>query len=183
MTAGMNTRNLDAGRISLPRAGFGALLAGTLLAGSLLGAAAYAGITMANANAAAAAHAAAIAAALPNESVVVHDARIAAGHGQLVGDPVGVVAIGAAAGAVRQSQISTGNGPLAGDFRGAQSGTAGTPGVTLNTAFPAGRDGFGFDQATSPAVPVGRDGFGFGPSAGPAPNVTIQHAAGRGPLQ
>jgi len=51
MTAGMNTRNLDAGRISLPRAGFGALIAGTLLAGSLVGAATYAAVNTASANA------------------------------------------------------------------------------------------------------------------------------------
>ena len=182
MTAGMNTRNLDAGRISLPRAGFGALLAGTLLAGSLLGAAAYATITMASANAAAAAHAAAIAAALPNESTIVHDARIAVGHGQLVGDATRAAAVGSV-GAVRQGQITAGNGPLAGDIRGVASGTAAV-GVTRNTAFPAGRDGFGFDQATAPvAAPVGRDSFGFGQAAAPAPTVTLQHAPGRGPLQ
>ena len=84
MTAGMNTRNLDAGRISLPRAGFGALIAGTLLAGSLVGAATYAAVNTASANAAG--HAAAISIALPNESTAVRNERIAAGNGQLVGD-------------------------------------------------------------------------------------------------
>jgi hypothetical protein len=135
MTAGMNTGNLDGGRISLPRAGLGALLAGTLLAGSLLGAATYATVSMINANAAT--HAAAISAARPQESTVVRDARIAAG-----------------------------NGPLAGDVRGVPTGTTRVSNVTQTTAFPAARDGFGYDQAVAPA-----------------PKITIQHAAGRGPLQ
>ena len=135
MTAGMNTRNLDAGRISLPRVGLGALLAGTLIAGGLLGAAAYATASMINANAAA--HAAAISVALPHESTTVRDARIAAGNGQ-----------------------------VAGDTRGLPSGTTGVQGVTRTTSFPAGRDGFGFDQ-------VGAS----------APTVVIQHAPGRGPMQ
>ena len=88
MTAGMTTRNLDAGRISLPRAGLGALLAGTLLAGSLLGAATYATVSMINANAAA--HAAAISTPPAQESTAVRDARIAAGNGPLAGDVRGV---------------------------------------------------------------------------------------------
>ena len=43
MTAGMTTQKFDS-RVSLPRAGLGALLAATLVAGGLIGAAAYAGI-------------------------------------------------------------------------------------------------------------------------------------------
>jgi hypothetical protein len=188
MTAGINTRNLDAGRISLPRAGFGALLAGTLLAGSLLGAATYAAANMASTNAAV--HAAAISAALPNESVVVRDARIKAGNGQLAGDvrvtsvATGAAAAAATAGAVRNGQLATGNGPLAGDVRALPNGGTMAIGVTKNTNFPAGRDGFGFDQPVTPApAPVGRDGFGFGPTVAPAPTVTVQHATGRGALQ
>src|SRR5690349_2771438 len=170
MTAGMNTRNLEAGRISLPRAGLGALLAGTLIAGGLLGAAAYATGSMINANAAA--HAAAISVALPRESTAVRDARVAAGNGPLAGDAraaavtSGAVAAGVTAGVVRQGQIAAGNGPLAGDVRGLPTGMTGVQAVTRNTSFPAGRDGFGFDQA-----------------GGPAPTGVIQHAPGRGPLQ
>ena len=84
MTAGTTTRTIGSNRISLPRAGLGALLAGTLLVGSLLGAAAYAGFTGATSNAAA--DAAADLGPLPRESVVVRNARIAAGNGPLVGD-------------------------------------------------------------------------------------------------
>ena len=39
MTAGMTTQRLESSRVSLPRAGLGALLAATLLAGGLIGAA------------------------------------------------------------------------------------------------------------------------------------------------
>jgi hypothetical protein len=134
MTAGMNSRNLEAGRISLPRAGLGALLAGTLLAGTLLGAAAYATVSMINANAA------------PVTS--------------------GTVAAGTSAGVIRQGQLATGNGPLVGDERGLPSGTTGVRGVTRTTGFPAGRDGFGYDQPVAPAS-----------------KIVIQHAPGRGPLQ
>ena len=166
MTAGMNTRNLDAGRISLPRVSLGVLLAGTMLAGGLIGAATAAAIDRADANAAA--HAAAIAAALPKESTVVRDGRIAAGNGQLAGDTRGaIVSDGAAAGAavrvVRQGQLAVGNGPMAGDVRGMSSGATG---VAPATAFPAGRDGFGFGQATVRTS-----------------TVTIRHAPGRGPLE
>jgi hypothetical protein len=164
MTAGMNTRNLEAGRISLPRAGLGVLLAGTLLAGSVIGAATYAAINMANVNAAA--HAAAISAALPKESTVVHDARIAAGHGQLAADGPTSGSRALAQDAIRKGQQAAGNGALAGDVRGV----------------PVARDGFGFGPGARQA-PVGRDGFGFGPASEPAPTVTIQHASGRGPLQ
>ena len=120
MTAGMNTRNLDAGRISLPRAGFGALIAGTLLAGSLVGAATYAAVNTASANAAG--HAAAISIALPNESTAVRNERIATGNGQLVGDTratsaSAAVVSTAAAKEIRRGQLATGNGPLAGDVR------------------------------------------------------------------
>jgi len=187
MTAGMNTRNLDAGRISLPRAGFGALIAGTLLAGSLVGAATYAAVNTASANAAG--HAAAISIALPNESTAVRNERIAAGNGQLVGDTratsaSAAVVSTAAAEEIRRGQLATGNGPLAGDVRELPNSGTAAFGVTKSTNFPAGRDGFGFDQpaAQTPAS-AGRDGFGFGPTAAPAPTVTIQHAPGRGPLQ
>ena len=133
MTAGMKAPNLEAGRISLPRAGLGALLAGTLIVGSLLGAAAYATASMINANAA---H--------------VTSSTVA----------------GTAAGIIRQGQLATGNGPLVGDERGLPSVAAGVPGATRTTSFPAGRDGFGYDQASAPA-----------------PTVVIQHAPGRGPLK
>jgi hypothetical protein len=73
---------------------------------------------------------------------------------------------GTAAGIIRQGQLATGNGPLVGDERGLPSVAAGVPGATRTTSFPAGRDGFGYDQA-----------------AAPAPTVVIQHAPGRGPLQ
>ena len=78
----------------------------------------------------------------------------------------GTVAAGTAAGVIRQGQLATGNGPLVGDERGLPSVAAGVPGATRTTSFPAGRDGFGYDQA-----------------AAPAPTVVIQHAPGRGPLQ
>jgi hypothetical protein len=53
MTAGMTTQKLERGRVSLPRAGLGALLVATLLAGALIGGAAYAGIGAATAQPAA----------------------------------------------------------------------------------------------------------------------------------
>jgi len=84
MTAGTNTRSIGGNRISLPRAGLGALLACTLLAGSLLGAAAYAGITAATGSAAA--DGTVIVAPLPDEPAAVRNARIRAGNGQLVSD-------------------------------------------------------------------------------------------------
>jgi hypothetical protein len=79
MTAGMTTQKLDS-RVSLPRAGLGALLAATLLAGGLIGAAAYAGIGVATAQPAA------ISMTLERESTVVRDLRIEAGRGQLIGE-------------------------------------------------------------------------------------------------
>ena len=87
MTAGMTTQKLDS-RVSLPRAGFGALLAATLLAGGLVGAAAYAGIGDATAQPAT------ISATLQHESIVVRDLRITAGRGQLVGDDPATVTVG-----------------------------------------------------------------------------------------
>ena len=84
MTAGMTTQNLENSRVSLPRAGLGALLAATLLAGGLIGAAAYAGIG------AAIAQPATVSATLQHESIVVRDLRIAAGRGQLIGETDGV---------------------------------------------------------------------------------------------
>jgi hypothetical protein len=88
MTAGMITRRMEGARVSLPRAGLGALLAATLLAGGLLGAAIYAGIGAVTAGSAA--HAVAITVALPPEPATVRDARIAAGNGQLAGDARGL---------------------------------------------------------------------------------------------
>ena len=90
MTAGTTTRSIGGSRISLPRAGLAALLAGTLLAGGLLGAAAYAGINAATKSAAA--DKAVIVAPLPDESSAVRSARIRAGNGPLVGDTPGVPA-------------------------------------------------------------------------------------------
>jgi hypothetical protein len=80
MTAGMTTQTLEGSRVSLPRAGLGALLAATLLAGGLIGAAVYAGIGIATAQPAA------ISVTVPHESTVVRNQRIHAGRGQLVGD-------------------------------------------------------------------------------------------------
>lgn len=80
MTAGMTTQKLEGSRVSLPRAGLGALLAATLLAGGLIGAAVPAGIAVATAQPAA------ISVTVPHESTVVRNQRIHAGRGQLVGD-------------------------------------------------------------------------------------------------
>jgi hypothetical protein len=95
MTAGMTTQKLGSSRISLPRAGFGALLAATLLAGSLIGAAVYAGIGAANAQPAT------VSVTLPHESLVVRDLRIAAGRGQLIGDTGAATVIGATTTTIR----------------------------------------------------------------------------------
>jgi hypothetical protein len=80
MTAGMTTQKLEGSRVSLPRAGLGALLAATLLAGGLIGAAVSAGIAVATAQPAA------VSVTVPHESTVVRDQRILAGRGQLVGE-------------------------------------------------------------------------------------------------
>ena len=88
MTAGMTTRSMEGSRISLPRAGFGALLAGTLLAGSVLGGAVYAGISAATNSTSALATALV---ATSHESAVRH-ARVEAGSGPLVGDAGGTQA-------------------------------------------------------------------------------------------
>jgi hypothetical protein len=85
----MTTQKLESSRVSLPRAGFGALLAATLLAGGLIGAAAYAGVG------AAIAQPATISITLPRESLVVRDYRIAAGRGQLTGEAGAATVIGA----------------------------------------------------------------------------------------
>ena len=87
MTAGMTTQKLDS-RVSLPRAGLGALLAATLVTGGLIGAAAYAGIGVTTAQRAA------VSMTLERESIVVRDLRIEAGRGQLVGNSVVVPATG-----------------------------------------------------------------------------------------
>ena len=86
MTAGMTTQKLEGSRVSLPRAGLGALLAATLLAGGLIGAAVSAGISVATAQPAA------VSVMVQHESAVVRDQRIHAGRGQLVGD-TGTIAI------------------------------------------------------------------------------------------
>ena len=102
MTAGMTTQNLENSRVSLPRAGLGALLAATLLAGGLIGAAAYAGIG------AAIAQPATVSATLQHESIVVRDLRIAAGRGQLVGETNATLVIGGTG--TRTSRRTTGSG-------------------------------------------------------------------------
>ena len=107
MTAGMNTQKLGSSQISLPRAGFGALLAATLLAGGLVGAAVYAGIG------AATAQPAAVSMTLPRESIVVRDLRIAAGRGPLIGETDGAAVTGG---------TTTTNGPVT-----TGSGTTGLP--------------------------------------------------------
>ena len=96
MTAGMTTQKLD-GRVSLPRAGLGALLAATLLAGGLIGAAAYAGIGVSTAQPAA------VSMTLERESIVVRDLRIEAGRGQLVGESVAGPSTGAGSNHARLS--------------------------------------------------------------------------------
>ena len=80
MTARMTTQTMVSSRVSLPRAGLGALLAATLLVGSVIGAAAYAVIG------AASAPPATVSVTLPRESTAVHDLRIAAGRGPLIGE-------------------------------------------------------------------------------------------------
>jgi hypothetical protein len=80
MTARMTTQNLGGSRVSLPRAGLGALLAATLVAGGLIGAAGYAGIGYAIAQPKT------VGVTLPRESTVVHDLRIKTGRGPLIGD-------------------------------------------------------------------------------------------------
>jgi hypothetical protein len=121
---------MEGSRVSLPRAGFGALLAGTLLAGALLGAAAYAGIEAATGDAAV------IVAPLPAEPAAVRDLRIAAGNGPLVGDAPAKAMAGPAAivaplahelPAVRIARIAAGNGPLAGDTPGTPTGSMAGP--------------------------------------------------------
>jgi hypothetical protein len=111
MTAGTTTQNLD-GRVSLPRAGLGALLAATLLAGGLIGATIYAEIG------AAITQPATVGVTLPPESAVVHDLRIAAGRGPLIGEseatPVSVTLPPESA-AVHDLRIAAGRGPLIGE--------------------------------------------------------------------
>ena len=124
MTAGINSQKLD-GRISLPRAGLGALMAATLLAGGLIGAAIYAGVG------AAITQPATVGATLPHESAVVHNLRIAAGRGQLIGEtvatPVGVTLPHESA-VVHDLRIAAGRGQLIGE-------TEATPvaGATITT--------------------------------------------------
>jgi len=80
VTARMTTQPMDSSRVSLPRAGLGALLVGTLLGGSLIGAATYAVIGDAIAAPAT------VSVTLPRESTVVRDLRVEAGRGPLIGE-------------------------------------------------------------------------------------------------
>src|SRR5262245_25183243 len=84
MTAGMTTQKLEGSRISLPRAGLGALLAAALLAGGLIGAAVSAGIGIATAQPAA------VSVTLPRDATVPRDQRI---HGGQLNDDLEVVPI------------------------------------------------------------------------------------------
>jgi len=86
VTARMTTQTMHSSRVSLPRAGLGALLAATLLVGSLIGAGVYAVIGDAIAQPAT------VSMTLPRESTVVHDLRVKAGRGPLTGEtePAGV---------------------------------------------------------------------------------------------
>ena len=155
MTAGMTTRSMEGSRISLPRAGLGALLAGTLVAGGLLGAAAYAGITAATSNAAALPGA--LVAPRPEPAAIRH-ARIEAGNGQLAGDTAGTQA-GVAAGPSPARTIPYRGDGFGGDGFDVRTGQGGARSI------PYRGDGFGGD--------------GFGGSQ--APGLTV-HAAGHGPL-
>jgi hypothetical protein len=115
MTAGTTTRSIGENRISLPRAGLGALLAATLLAGSVLGAAAYAGISAATGSVAA--DAAVVVAPMEDEQAAVTKAQIKAGNGPLVGDAPGVPAgpTASPSGRDRHAEITghaQGHGPL-----------------------------------------------------------------------
>ena len=155
MTAGMTTRSMEGSRISLPRAGLGALLAGTLLAGSLLGAAAYAGITAATGTPALAA----VSVTQPRlESAAVRHARIEAGNGPLAGDTGGT-----------QAGLTAGQGvtraiPYRGDGFGG--------------------DGFDVTagEGSARTTPYRGDGFGGDGFVVSQPGATNTHAAGHGPL-
>ena len=112
MTARMTTQNLGGSRVSLPRAGLGALLAATLIAGGVIGAAGYAGIGSAIAQPKT------VSVALPHESTVVHDLRIEAGRGPLIGDTPDAavnVTVPRESTVVRDLRIEAGRGPLIGD--------------------------------------------------------------------
>jgi hypothetical protein len=105
----MTTHTLDSRRVSLPRVGLGALLAVTLLLGSLIGAATYALIGEAIAQPAT------VGATLPRESTVVHDLRIKAGRGQLVGETrasVASVALPRESTVIHDLRVAAGRGPL-----------------------------------------------------------------------
>jgi hypothetical protein len=132
MTAGMTAQKLD-GRVSLPRAGLGALLAATLLAGALVGAAIYAGIS------AAMTQHATVGVTLPRESAVVHDLRIAAGRGQLIGEtgtaPI-TVTLPLESDVVRDLRIAAGRGQLIGE---SEATVAGATTTTLELTHAPGR--------------------------------------------
>ena len=162
MTAGMTTRSIEGSRISLPRAGLGALLAGTLLAGGLLGAAVYAGITAATSTSGLLA--ATLVAPPRVESAAVRHARIEAGNGPLAGDTSGTQA------AVAAGQGATRAIPYRGDGFGGD-GFDGTAGEAQARTTPYRGDGFG------------GDGFDVPQPNGQPPAVTITHASGHGPLR
>jgi hypothetical protein len=132
MTAGMTAQKLD-GRVSLPRAGLGALLAATLLAGGLVGAAIYAGIS------AAMTQPATVGVTLPLESAVVHDLRIAAGRGQLIGEPGTApirVTLQQESAVVHDLRIAAGRGPLTGE---SEATVAGATTTTIDITHAPGR--------------------------------------------
>jgi len=108
MTTGMTTQKLE-GRVSLPRAGLGALLAATLVAGGIIGAAAYAALGDAIPQAATGIG------ALQQESTVVRDLRIRAGRGQLIGETeVAAVSVTLPreSTVIRDLRLAAGRGPL-----------------------------------------------------------------------
>ena len=111
MTAGTTTQRLE-GRVSLPRAGLGALLAATLVMGGLIGAAISAEIG------ATITPPATLGVSVPHESAVVRNLRIAAGRGQMIGETspalVGLTLARESA-VVRDLRIAAGRGQLIGE--------------------------------------------------------------------
>jgi hypothetical protein len=116
MTAGPTTGNIHGNRISLSRAGLGAVVVGTLLAGSILGAATYAAFGVGRVESAGRA------ASLAPATAIIRDAQIAVGNGALVGDARGPAAtrIGSGASAAGAGDLAPtaagghapGRGPL-----------------------------------------------------------------------
>jgi hypothetical protein len=112
MTARITTQKLGSSRVSLPRAGFGALMVVTLMAGSLIGAAGYAVIGEAIA------HPATVTVTVPRESTVVRDLRIAAARGQLIGETEAAtvtVTVPRESTVVRDLRIAAARGQLIGE--------------------------------------------------------------------